>query len=223
MQLILATSNPHKKAEIKAIFATMLPHIEIVNLSEILSPFEIEENGASFEQNATIKAKAVYEMLTLVRGEGESLVLSEDSGLCVDALDGAPGIYSARFSLIEFGNGSWQEEKTRLQDLSLDALNLTRVVYELRSRDISESRAQFVANVCLMGCIGGQAIHRNFQGVCGGKVITTPQGNGGFGYDPIFVPDGYEQTTLAQIESKNEISHRKKALVECAKYLKTHE
>ena len=128
MQLILATSNPHKKTEIKAIFAATLPHIEIITLSEILNPFEIEENGISFEQNATIKAKAVYDALLLARGEGEYLVLSEDSGLCVDALGGAPGIYSARFSLIEFGDNSWQERQARLTNLSLDARNLARVV-----------------------------------------------------------------------------------------------
>ena len=218
MQLILATSNPHKKTEIKAIFAATLPHIEIITLSEILNPFEIEENGISFEQNATIKAKAVYDVLLLARGEGEYLVLSEDSGLCVDALGGAPGIYSARFSLIEFGDNSWQERQARLTNLSLDARNLARVVYELQARNLSVSRARFVANVCLMGHLGGGLIHRNFQGVCEGEVITTPQGDGGFGYDPIFVPDGYAQT-LAQIESKNEISHRRRALEECAEYL----
>ena len=220
MQLILATSNPHKKNEIKAIFAATLPHIEIITLSEILNPFEIEENGISFEQNATIKAKAVYDALLLARGEGEYLVLSEDSGLCVDALGGAPGIYSARFSLIEFGDNSWQERQARLANLSLDARNLARVVYELQARNLSVSRARFVANVCLMGHLGGGLIHRNFQGVCEGEVITTPQGDGGFGYDPIFVPDGYAQT-LAQIESKNEISHRRRALEECGEYLRS--
>ena len=220
MQLILATSNPHKKTEIKAIFAATLPHIEIITLSEILNPFEIEENGISFEQNATIKAKAVYDALLLARGEGEYLVLSEDSGLCVDALGGAPGIYSARFSLIEFGDNSWQERQARLANLSLDARNLARVVYELQARNLSVSRARFVANVCLMGHLGGGLIHRNFQGVCEGEVITTPQGDGGFGYDPIFVPDGYAQT-LAQIESKNEISHRRRALEESGEYLRS--
>ena len=220
MQLILATSNPHKKTEIKAIFAATLPHIEIITLSEILNPFEIEENGISFEQNATIKAKAVYDALLLARGEGEYLVLSEDSGLCVDALGGAPGIYSARFSLIEFGDNSWQERQARLANLSLDARNLARVVYELQARNLSVSRARFVANVCLMGHLGGGLIHRNFQGVCEGEVITTPQGDGGFGYDPIFVPDGYAQT-LAQIESKNEISHRRRTLEECGEYLRS--
>lgn len=218
MQLILATSNPHKKTEIEAIFATTLPHIEIINFSEILSPFEIEENGTSFEQNATIKAKAVYEALLIARGEGEYLVLSEDSGLCVDALGGMPGIYSARFSFVEFGDNSWQSKSQHLHNLSLDERNLTRVVYELQSRDICESRAQFVANVCLMGHLGGRYIHQNFQGVCEGKVITTPQGNMGFGYDPIFVPKDYTQT-LAQIETKNEISHRRRALVECGEYM----
>lgn len=216
MQLILATSNTHKKAEIQAIFASSLPHITIVSFSDVLCPFEIEENGISFAQNATIKARAVCDALELIRAEEEYLVLSEDSGLCVEALDGAPGIYSARFCKMDFGDNSWRDNAPNTQNL--DMLNLARVVYELQSRDFTESRACFVANVCLMGRLGDRLIHQNFQGVCEGKVIITPRGNMGFGYDPIFVPDGYTRT-LAQIESKNDISHRKKALAKCMEYI----
>ena len=216
MQLVLATSNPHKKTEITAIFATTLPDMMIVNMGDIMPPFEIEENGTNFEQNATIKAKAVYQALTTLPMQTPYLVLSEDSGLCVDALGGAPGIYSARFKFRDFGDNSWQDIKP--DNLSLDTLNLMRVVYELQSRGIEESSARFVANVCLFGYIDGQCILQNFQGLCEGKVITTPKGDKGFGYDPIFVPEHYTQT-LAQIESKNEISHRKKALVQCMEYL----
>ncbi|RDU55019.1 hypothetical protein CQA49_04100 [Helicobacter sp. MIT 00-7814] len=216
-----------------------LQSLKIRSFSDFLTPFEIVENGSSFAENARIKAEAIYKALqeSLKSGtlkdsallhktsaedlqdlqNGDFFILSEDSGLCIDILGGSPGIYSARFldlETLEFS--AWNTYKKGLpKDFNTDRLNVERVLFELKTLGVRESKARFVANLCLLD---SKNVARHFEGICEGRVIGEILGNGGFGYDPIFMPNGYTQT-LAQIEKKNAISHRKKALDKCIKYL----
>lgn len=191
MRLILATSNQDKIKEIKEIYSD-LQNYEILPWDRLIKPFEIEENGATFQENALIKSKSVFKalkvqnLLTL-----KDIVLSDDSGICVDALGGKPGIHSARYS----GGDS----KANLQKLLEEVVKLPN----------QTSSAHYCA------CIGISSFYGDFSthGFMYGDVIAQARGENGFGYDPMFIPKGFKQT-LAELssEAKNAISHRTIAL-----------
>ncbi len=187
MKIILATNNAHKINEIKKI----LKNYELYALNEILSPFEIEENGLSFKENALIKSRAVFKKLCKKEQEN-FIVLSDDSGLCTEALKGKPGIYSSRFS----------KEKT-------DAKNREKLIKELKNLNLEQSKAHFKAAIALSSKMGDFCVGASLHG----RVICEERGENGFGYDALFIPKNYEKT-LAQLssEEKNSISHRFKAL-----------
>ncbi len=181
-RLIVATRNAHKVEEIRAI----LTDYEVCDLSVIIDPPEVEETGTTFLANATLKALAISKLT-------DALVLSDDSGLEVDALGGAPGVYSSRYGG-EDGN---------------DALNNAKLLRELG--DEENRRARFRCVIVLAQ--GGKAL-ADFSGAVEGGILTAAQeGEGGFGYDPLFVPDGYAES-FARLgeEVKNTLSHRSKAL-----------
>lgn len=183
-RLILASNNRRKMLELQAILADT--GIEVITQREAGCDFEVEENGSSFEENAYLKAIAV------TRATGETAV-ADDSGLCVDALDGAPGLYSARFT----GNHADSDEAKNAFLLSkLDG--------------VEDRSAKFVSAIC---CTFPNGDILRARGECPGSILTEPRGDGGFGYDPIFLPDGYEYS-MAEMgtEVKNQISHRAKAL-----------
>lgn len=187
MKILLASNNAHKLAELKQ----LLKDFEIYAFSELLQGFDIAETGASFKENALIKARAVYSALD----EGQKrdfIVLSDDSGLCVDALKGAPGIFSARFS----------EQKT-------DSANNAKLIDELQRLDLEQSTAHYTACIAAVSCWGELCVH----GYLHGCVISQLRGQNGFGYDALFVPQGFERT-LGELEPeiKAAISHRAKAL-----------
>ncbi|WP_066388308.1 non-canonical purine NTP pyrophosphatase [Helicobacter himalayensis] len=238
--------NPKNKGRVEQnyhlnnpIVKNPLQSLKIRSFKDFLTPFEIVENGSSFAENARIKAEAIYKALResleqeslqnktfLHKVSAEELqdlqnrdffILSEDSGLCIDVFEGSPGIYSARFleqETLRFD--AWNAYKKGLsKDFDIDRLNVKRVLFELKMCNLKESNARFVANLCLLD---SQKNTKHFEGICEGRVIGEILGNSGFGYDPIFVPNGYTQT-LAQIEEKNAISHRKKALDKCIGYL----
>ena len=182
-QLVVASHNEGKVREIKALLG---PHgILPVSAGSLALP-EPEETGATFAANAQIKAHAS------AKASGHA-ALSDDSGLCVDALDGAPGIYSARWA----GPG---------KDFRI-AMN--RVHDELRHRGRATSKAKFVCALCI-ALPSGEA--RTFEGEVHGSLTFPPRGTKGFGYDPIFVADGMDQT-FAEIDpaQKHAMSHRAKA------------
>ncbi|MFQ6342692.1 RdgB/HAM1 family non-canonical purine NTP pyrophosphatase [Campylobacter sp. VTCC 70190] len=187
MKIILATSNPHKVLELKE----LLKDFEIYTFDEFLTPFEIEENGKNFKENALLKARAVFEALD-EKQKKDFIVLSDDSGLCVDVLEGRPGVYSARFS--EQGD---------------DKNNRIKLVSEMAKKGFKESKAHYVACIALVGLMGEFSTH----GIMHGRVIDTQKGENGFGYDALFIPKGFDKT-LAQLsaDEKNSISHRFKAL-----------
>lgn len=189
MKIVLATNNMDKVKEIKAYYT----EFEVVALKEICKPFEIEENGVSFYENAMIKARAVYDKIKELGLENEYIALSDDSGISVDAIDGRPGIYSARYS----------------GESATDASNRAKLITELNKLGLSQSNAFYTACIGICSKFGEYGVH----GFMHGKVIDKELGDNGFGYDFMFIPDGFDKTVGQLDESiKLEISHRSKGL-----------
>ncbi|MRI84208.1 MAG: non-canonical purine NTP pyrophosphatase, RdgB/HAM1 family [Nitratiruptor sp.] len=184
MKLILASNNPGKVAEFQDLLGR-----SIIPYKEVLGTMEIVESGSTFKENAIIKAQRVYEAL----GKGDWIVLSDDSGLSVPALGGAPGIFSARYA----GPGA------------SDAQNREKLIEELRQRGIKRTPAYYTAAIAIATKDGIFTTH----GWMWGEVIDEVRGSGGFGYDPLFIPEGYDQT-LGELDPKikGAISHRAKAI-----------
>jgi XTP/dITP diphosphohydrolase len=186
MQLIVATRNAHKTREIEQIFGSGLTVMDLTDHPEIS---EITESGTSFEENAKLKAIAVSTKLP-------GLVIADDSGLEVDALGGAPGIQSARYAGV---NANDKEKIAKLLSL----------VANLEAKS-DQRRARFR---CVLAVARDGQVLAMFEGVVDGKIAERPCGSHGFGYDPIFIPNGFEET-FAELskEVKNNISHRAKAI-----------
>ncbi len=184
MRIVLASGNRGKIKE----FEKMLG-CEVIPYKELLGDLEIEENGTSFKENAIIKAKAVYSTLK----DERAIVLADDSGISVPALGGEPGIYSARYA----GENATDKE------------NLQKLIDRLKKKGIEQTPAYYTAAIAIATKEGIFTVH----GWMWGEVITQPRGEKGFGYDPMFVPEGFTQT-LGELdeEIKNKISHRAKAL-----------
>lgn len=186
MKMVLASKNPHKLVEIQKIVERF--DIQLVLESELGVDIDVEETGTTFEENSLLKAKAVMEATGLP-------ALADDSGIAVDALNGAPGVYSARY-----GFDDSLDDWGRLQLLLKNTENVPD----------GQRQAQFVCVITLM-TPDGQAIQA--RGEVHGELLRTPAGTGGFGYDPIFYypPLG---KTLAEVapEEKNQVSHRARAL-----------
>ncbi len=183
MKIVVASSNKGKIKEIKSFFKD----IEAVSFLEIMEPFEIEENGKSFKENAVIKAKAIYEKIP------GNIVLADDSGISVPVLGGIPGIYSARFAGKNAG----------------DKDNLYKLINELKKHNLRKTPAFYTAAIALATPYGVFTTH----GFMRGEVIDEARGDKGFGYDPMFIPKGFEKTLGELDESvKAKISHRFKAL-----------
>jgi XTP/dITP diphosphohydrolase len=188
-RLIVATRNAHKVEEIRAI----LSGYEVGDLSVIENPPFVEETGTTFLENATLKALAISKLT-------EALVLADDSGLEVDALGGAPGVYSSRYAGEE-GN---------------DELNNSKLLRELGG--VLERSARFR---CVLVLAQNGSPLANFSGVVEGVISSSGTGDGGFGYDPLFIPEGH-QASFAELgeEIKNGLSHRARALQGLDKWLK---
>ncbi len=182
--LILASNNPGKFREFRGILEPM--GFNVVPQAVAGVDFEVNETGDTFEENAYLKASAVAVHTNFP-------AVADDSGLCVEALDGAPGVHSARFG----GGKDWTDEQKY------------RFLLE-QLAGAENRRAKFVTCIC---CVlpGGEII--TARGECPGRILETPAGEGGFGYDPVFAPDGYDRS-FAQLgtEIKNQISHRARAL-----------
>jgi XTP/dITP diphosphohydrolase len=185
MQLLIATRNVHKFGEIAAILGR--PGLNLLNLGDHSDLPAVEEDGDTFEANAAKKA------VTLAKAAG-LWTLADDSGLEVDSLDGAPGVRSARYA----------------GEPSNDAANNRKLLQALEG--CGNRRARFRCVVALASSSGAV---RTTDGRCEGRLIDAPRGRGGFGYDPLFVPDGYDQT-FAELDAaiKNRISHRARALAQ---------
>jgi XTP/dITP diphosphohydrolase len=182
MKIVLATRNPGKIAEPRRILAGF----DIVGLEEFPSIGEIAETGVTFEENALLKAHAV------AQGSGLPAV-ADDSGLCVDVLGGMPGVFSARWA-------------GRHGD---DQANLDLLLAQVSDVPAERLTAHFACAAALALPSGE---HRVVEGTLPGRLVTTPRGTNGFGYDPILRPDGYDRTTAELApEEKDAISHRGRA------------
>lgn len=184
-RLIVATRNKGKVKEFAEIFRDI--PVEIISMQDAGLDIEVEETGSTFEENALLKAREI------ARISGEA-VIADDSGLEVDSLDGAPGIYSARFA----GEGA------SASDRNIKLLKLLEDVPE------EKRTARFV---CAVAFVTPDGRDHTVRGTCEGRIAFKPEGNNGFGYDPLFYLPEFNQT-MAQIapEIKNRISHRGKAL-----------
>lgn len=193
MKLFFATGNPHKAVEIAELLG---PGFEVADLSSLGSPPTWTEDGKTFEENAILKALTVS-------ARTPEFVLADDSGLEVDALSGAPGIYSARYA----------------GEPADDQRNCSKLVEELnRPEHINQPRtARFC---CVLALARGGDLFKTFEGVVEGVIADSAAGHGGFGYDPLFIPDGFTQT-FAELgpEIKNGISHRARALDQARAFL----
>ncbi|MEO0416390.1 MAG: RdgB/HAM1 family non-canonical purine NTP pyrophosphatase [Verrucomicrobiota bacterium] len=194
--LVIATKNSHKTEEIVAILGGHFS--QITDLNEFPDMPQAIEDGDTFLANAKIKALAASLEL---KGK---FVLSDDSGLEVDALDGAPGVYSARYAGPE----------------ATDENNRVKLAGALaRVEDVDQRSGRF--RCVLVLAKDGQVI-ADFDGTCEGHIATEEQGEGGFGYDPMFVPQGYEDSFgVLSAEIKNQLSHRGRALAEFKEWLST--
>jgi XTP/dITP diphosphohydrolase len=188
MKIIFATNNRNKVEEIRAVTAG---RFEIVGLNEAGIDIDIPEPHDTLESNAIEKASTIFELTN-------TNVFSEDTGLETEALNGAPGVKSARYA------GEGKDFQANIDKL---LLNL---------RDAANWKARFRTIICLLWN-GEQHL---FEGVCEGKIIEQQRGTKGFGYDPVFVPDGSEKTFAEmEMEEKNKYSHRRKATDKLVEFL----
>lgn len=186
MTIVVASSNPAKATELETILRSLFDEpVEIVLAADILgNEWTVEESGTTLEENAYLKASHVFERVFLP-------TIADDTGLEVEALAGLPGVRTARFA---------GENAT--------AVDNNRLLLE-KLKDATNRRAQFRTVICYRDRFRTLLA----EGICTGTIADSPRGSGGFGYDPLFVPDGYDRT-FAEMETheKNRLSHRARAL-----------
>ena len=188
MKIVLASANKGKIAE----FEKLMPNDEVVAFSEILGQIEIDEDQDSFKGNAIKKARTIYDLL-MKKGFKDIIVISDDSGITVPVLNNEPGIYSARYAGI---NAS-------------DKANNAKLIENLNKQNLEKTSAFYTACIAIVYKNETYTVH----GWMYGNVINKELGEGGFGYDPMFIPNGFDKT-LGELgyEVKKEFSHRTKAL-----------
>ena len=205
MKIVFATNNQHKLDEIRSILGDS---IEVLSLKDIGCDVDIPETGQTLEENALQKAQYIYDHYHLS-------VFADDTGLEVEALNGAPGIYSARYASIVDGNSASHDSEA----------NMACLLKELGENNNRKARFRTVIalllkkDICPCGCTSVKEIHQ-FEGIVEGEIIRERRGGEGFGYDPIFQPDGYDKT-FAELgmDIKNHISHRARAVQKLAEFL----
>ncbi len=192
MDIVFASNNQGKVREVRAMLEGS--DIRIHSLADLELHIDVVEDGHSFIENALIKASTIAGLL-------KRPVLADDSGLEVDALGGAPGVYSARYG----GPGLKDEERLQL------------LLDEMKDVPDAKRTARFV---CVMALVNPDGTNLTARGTVEGSIIREVQGNGGFGYDPAFLPRGYQDTFgILPAETKNRISHRSMALLKMKKLL----
>lgn len=192
MKFVLATRNSHKAEELKRILEELDLDCELLTVADFPDAPEVEETESTFEGNALLKARALAKFTGLA-------AIADDSGICVDALDGNPGVLSARWS------GATE---------NVDEANLVLVLEQTKDVAPEKRGAKFVCAAVAVFPDGNELIS---IGEMAGSLLTAPIGENGFGYDPIFVPEGFTKTTAEMSGSeKDAISHRGKALNQLA-------
>ena len=207
MKIVFATNNEHKLSEIRSILGA---DFEVLSLKDIGCDVDIPETGKTLEENALQKAQYVYDHYHIG-------CFADDTGLEVEALDGAPGVYSARYASMESNDTNVSHDSEA---------NMARLLKELGNNNNRRARFRTVIaliqkkDVCPCGCTSIKEIHQ-FEGIVNGEIIRERRGGEGFGYDPIFQPEGYDKT-FAELgmEIKNHISHRARAVAKLCEFLK---
>jgi XTP/dITP diphosphohydrolase len=214
--LLIATRNRHKVEEIRAILGGPF---QFLTLNDFPDAPKVIENADTFAGNATKKAAELAAWLAAgnskfkIKNSKPDFVLADDSGLEVDALDGAPGIHSARFAALDKTENSRDADNNAkllrlLENIPADK-RAARFRCVIGFEPVPASKIEIASPVCYADEFEAQL----FDGTCEGKIICAPRGQNGFGYDPLFVPDGFEQTFAELGEDvKNRLSHRAKAL-----------
>ena len=205
MKIVFATNNQHKHDEIRSILGD---NIEVLSLKDIGCDVDIPETGQTLEENALQKAQYIYDHYHMS-------VFADDTGLEVEALNGAPGIYSARYASMVDGSSVSHDSEA----------NMSCLLKELGEKNNRKARFRTVIalilkkDICPCGCTSIKEIHQ-FEGIVEGEIIRERRGGEGFGYDPIFQPDGYDKT-FAELGMgiKNHISHRARAVQKLAEFL----
>lgn len=194
-EIVLATGNNHKAEEFKDLFSDS--KFKVLSAMKYGGMPDVEESGQTFQANAYLKAYALSKQL-----KKKNWVIADDSGLEVDYLDGAPGIYSARYAGAE----------------ASDTDNVDKLLTALKGIPESSRRARFRCVLCLIDKDRGTYY---FEGSCEGMISLEPKGKSGFGYDPVFIPNGHEASFAELGESiKSQLSHRANAVVACKKFFK---
>lgn len=210
MRIVFATNNLHKLQEVRQILGNS---IEVLSLKDIGCDVDIPETGTTLEENALQKARYVYDNYHID-------CFADDTGLEVEALNGAPGVYSARYASMEHPDNPDMP-------VSHDSeANMARLLRELANQDNRKARFRTVIaliqkkDVCPCGCTSIKQEHL-FEGIVNGEIMHERSGVEGFGYDPVFRPDGYTQTFAEMsAEQKNHISHRGRATAKLVEFLK---
>jgi len=197
MKLFLASGNRHKALELQALADAAQTPVQIVSAREAGGMPPVEEDTGTFVGNARKKALALRAKLP-----ADAWVLADDSGVGVDALEGAPGVESAYYA------GPQGDP----------VANLARLVDVMRAVPDAQRGAQFL---CVLLVAGPNGVEKVFEGRCGGKLLRVPRGGAGFGYDPLFVPDGHDRS-YAELgdDVKNKISHRAQAWAQLSDWIK---
>ena len=212
MRLVFASNNAHKLAEVREI---MPVNVEVLSLKDIGFEQEIEENGETLEANSLIKAEAVYQWL---QDTGYRLpidgVFADDTGLEIDALGGKPGVYTARWYRL---NDGMSAASPLNDEMKVFAANRAKALRELEGKE--DRGAQFRTVITLLLMNGDATLNgendgmMQVSGIVRGRIAEEEYGEGGFGYDPVFIPEGYDKTFgELPAEIKNGISHRARAL-----------
>ena len=214
MKLFLASGNAHKAAELQRFATAAALPIEIVSARAVGGMPEVAEDTGTFVGNARKKALALRAKLAapltdstgsrrVGSGQAEAWVLADDSGVCVDALEGGPGVESAYYA------GPQGDS----------AANLAKLVVTMRDVPVGKRGAHFL---CVLLVVGPGGAEHVFEGICGGELLREPRGSAGFGYDPLFVPSGYTQSYAELGDAvKSTMSHRARAWAKLAEWART--
>ena len=217
MTLVFASNNAHKLEEVRA----MMPvSVRVLSLKDIRFEQDIDETGTTLEENSLIKAQAVWEFISHQKSEISNQmdgVFADDTGLEIDALDGQPGVYTAR----------WYLERTKdeggrtkvMGEREIFAANRAKALHELEGKTHRDAQFRTVITLIKRPTTNDQQPSViQVEGVVRGRIAEEEYGSGGFGYDPVFIPEGYDKTFgELPAEVKNSISHRAKALEELVK------
>ena len=224
MKLVFASNNAHKLSEVRA----MMPAgVEVLSLHEIGFEAEIDETGETLEENSLIKAQTVWDWMNGENGDASlngglmiDGVFADDTGLEIDALNGEPGVYTARWYKRNTDRSADRTQTASLTEKEIFHANRAKALRELEGKDNRDCQFRTVITLLMNGDAPLNGRMMQVEGIVRGRIAEQEYGEGGFGYDPVFIPEGYDKTFgELPAELKNHISHRARAIQELVKVL----